>query len=254
MSTPSPDIELVRALASSRENYEAFRPFVKEYATLPEVMPIVEDLGSGWLGPTESTGASPWERALANEPVVGTSLRDGADIVLFSGDKLLGGPQAGLILGRRDLLDRVRKHPLMRALRVDKVTYALLESTLALWAEAPSRELVPVYRMLTMPLEEIDRRAKALASRLSRTSGLQSGVIDGESAPGGGSAPGQTIPTRLVTLSAASRTPSALLDQLRTLEPPIIARIVNDHVVLDLRTVLPDDEEPLALALSKLDL
>ena len=205
-------------------------------------IPLVEDLGSGWLGFS----------ALADEPAIGTSLHADVDVVLFSGDKLLGGPQAGIILGRRALLDRLRGHPLMRALRVDKVTYALLEATLALWSESPSRELVPVYRMLTMPLGEIDRRAQDLVARFSGTTGIQTRVIDGESAPGGGSAPGQTLATRLVTLSVKGHTPSALLDRLRELDPPVIARVLNDEVVLDLRTVLPGDEEPLANALATL--
>ena len=209
-------------------------------------IPLVEDLGSGWLGDVEAGDALP------TEPEIGASLREGADLVMFSGDKLLGGPQAGIICGRRDLLDTLRRHPLMRALRVDKVTYALLEATLALWAERPSRSDVPVYRMLTMPISEINRRARTLAERLAKTPGLKTAVIDGESAPGGGSAPGQTLPTRLMTLSSAGTSSSALLDRLRTLDPPIIARIVNDQVVLDLRTVLPDDEERLARALESL--
>jgi L-seryl-tRNA(Ser) seleniumtransferase len=140
----------------------------------------------------------------------------------------------------------------MRALRVDKVTYALLEATLALWTETPSRQLVPVYRMLTLPIEEIDRRAQALAQRLSQAPGLRATVIDGESAPGGGSAPGRTLPTRLVTLAVSDQAPSALLERLRSLDPPVIARIVNDTVVLDLRTVLPDDEDALERALLSL--
>lgn len=227
-----------------------------ERPALPELVavgrqfkiPVVEDLGSGWLGPTDPASPSPIE----NEPSIGGSLGGGADVVLFSGDKLLGGPQAGIILGKRELLDRLRKHPLMRALRVDKVTYALLEATLALWSESPSRQLVPVYRMLTMPVAEIDRRARAMVARLSANSRIRSEVIDGESAPGGGSAPGQVLPTRLVTLSVANQTASALLDRLRTLDPPVIARIVNDHVVLDLRTVLADDEEALLRGLLSL--
>jgi len=224
------------------------RPALGELAAIARQLnvPLVEDLGSGWLGTTEASGAGD---ALTDEPTIGASLKAGADIVLFSGDKLLGGPQAGLILGRRDLVDRLRAHPLMRALRVDKVTYALLEATLALWAESPSRQHVPVYRMLTMSVAEIDRRARALADRLAPTRGISATVIDGESAPGGGSAPGRTLPTRLLTLAVSGETPSGLLERLRALDPPIIARIVNDAVVLDLRTVLPDDEEPLARAL-----
>ena len=209
-------------------------------------VPVVEDLGSGWIGDADAGDA------LREEPAIGTSLRDGADVVLFSGDKLLGGPQAGLVIGRRDLIDRLRAHPLMRALRVDKVTYALLEATLALWTESPSRQLVPVYRMLTMPIDEIDRRAQALAHRLSQAPGIRATVIDGESVPGGGSAPGHTLATRLVTLAVGDLAPSALLERLRSLDPPVIGRIVNDAVVLDLRTVLPDDEEPLVHALLSL--
>jgi L-seryl-tRNA(Ser) seleniumtransferase len=140
----------------------------------------------------------------------------------------------------------------MRALRVDKVTYALLEATLALWAETPSRTNVPVYRMLTMGADEIGRRAQALADRLAPARRLRTSVIDGESAPGGGSAPGQTLPTRLMALEMSGMSSGALLDHLRALDPPVIARIVNDTVVLDLRTVLPADEEPLALALLSL--
>ena len=224
------------------------RPTLAELGALARQfkVPLIEDLGSGWIGAPEA-GA-----VLAGEPEIGASLQNGADAVLFSGDKLLGGPQAGLVLGRRDLIDRLKAHPLMRALRVDKVTYALLEATLALWADTPSRTQVPIYRMLTMTVDEIGRRAQALADQLSRTPGVRAGVIDGESAPGGGSAPGQTLPTKLVTIDVDGETPSALLDRLRTLDPPIIARIMNDQVVLDLRTVLTEDEAPLVGALAVL--
>ena len=224
------------------------RPALADLAAIAQQfsIPLIEDLGSGWIGAPEA-GVS-----ITDEPEIGASLRGGADAVLFSGDKLLGGPQAGLVLGRRDLIDRLKAHPLMRALRVDKVTYALLEATLALWAETPSRTNVPVYRMLTMGADEVGRRAQALADRLAPARRLRTSVIDGESAPGGGSAPGQTLPTRLMALELSGASPGALLDRLRGLDPPVIARIVNDTVVLDLRTVLPDDEEPLALALLSL--
>jgi L-seryl-tRNA(Ser) seleniumtransferase len=224
------------------------RPSLEELTSLARTfkVPLVEDLGSGWIGDAEAGDA------LATEPEIGTSLRGGADLVMFSGDKLLGGPQAGIICGRRDLVDRLRTHPLMRALRVDKVTYALLEATLALWAERPARPQIPLYRMLTMAVGEIDRRSRALADRLSKVRGLRAVVIDGESAPGGGSAPGETLPTRLVTVTLDGMSASALLDRLRALDPPVIGRIVSDTVVLDLRTVLPDDEEPLARALETL--
>ena len=224
------------------------RPALNELSAVARQfkVPLVEDLGSGWLGAPDAG------TVLAGEPAIADSLRNGADAVLFSGDKLLGGPQAGLVLGRRDLIDRLKSHPLMRALRVDKVTYALLEATLALWSDAPSRANIPLFRMLTMTLDEIGRRAQALSDQLSRVPGIRTTVIDGESAPGGGSAPGQTLPTRLITLEVEKETPTALLDRLRTLDPPVIARIVNDTVALDLRTVLPDDEAPLLNALLSL--
>ncbi len=122
------------------------RPALDELADLAHRfnLPLFEDLGSGWLGHSEAIDA------LRDEPTVAASLRAGADLVAFSGDKLLGGPQAGIVVGRRELIDRVRRHPLMRAVRADKLTYAALEATLALWAETPSRGRIPVVRMLTM--------------------------------------------------------------------------------------------------------
>ncbi len=152
-------------------------------------VPLAEDLGSGNLDP-EST----WE------PTVQASLAAGVDIVCVSGDKMLGGPQAGLVLGRAALVDRVRKHPLMRALRVDKLTYAALEGTLVEHWAGRAHQTVPVLRMLHAPVEQLRVRAEALAGRLA-SQGWQASVIDGESAVGGGSAPGVTVPTALVRLS-----------------------------------------------------
>lgn len=225
------------------------RPPLRELVALARsfAIPLVEDLGSGWLGNVDAATS-----ALADEPGIRDSLSEGADLVLFSGDKLLGGPQAGLILGRRDLIDCLRVHPLMRAVRVDKLTYAVLEATLALWAEEPSRIQLPVYRMLTMTVEDIDRRARTMVDRLSASPEVRATVIDGESATGGGSAPGQTLPTRLVTLTVRNESADSLLGRLRQLEPPVIARIADDRVVLDLRTVQPDEDDPLAAALGRL--
>src|SRR4029077_11416081 len=138
--------------------------------------------------------------ALREEPIVSESIAAGADVVCFSGDKLLGGPQAGIIAGRRDAVDRIRRHPLMRALRVDKLTYAALEATLEEHAIGRGMDAVPVQRMLAMTLTEIGRRADALAAALT-TSGWTARVIDGVSTVGGGSAPGAEIPTRLVQLT-----------------------------------------------------
>ncbi len=138
------------------------RPDLPELAALAHrfKLPLFEDLGSGWLG-LEGVDVA----ALGDEASIRQSLAAGVDLVAVSGDKLLGGPQAGLVVGRRDLIDRVRTHPLMRAVRVDKLTYAALEATLALWAQAPARSRIPTYRMLTMTVDEIERRARAVVAR-----------------------------------------------------------------------------------------
>jgi L-seryl-tRNA(Ser) seleniumtransferase len=197
-------------------------------------VPVVEDLGSGWLT------SLPIE-ALAGEPSVRDSIATGVDAVMFSGDKLLGGPQAGIIAGSRVTVDPIKRHPLMRALRVDKLTYAALEATLQAYA-AERWDEVPVLRMLRLTAAEIGRRAERLAAGL-RDAGLRATVIDGNSTVGGGSAPGSEIPTKLVALEMPA---PATLARLRALDTPVIARIENDRVVLDLRTVAPSDDERLA--------
>ena len=202
-------------------------------------VPVFEDLGSGWLGLDDV--ATP--AALTDEPSVRASVAAGADLVAFSGDKLLGGPQAGIVVGRREFVDRVRRHPLMRALRADKVTYALLESTLGLWAQPARRAGIPLYRMLTMTVDEIDARAQAVCARLDAIAGVRARVIDGASTTGGGSAPESRLPTRLVAVSVEGLTASALEARLRAASPPLIARIADGEVVLDLRTVAAHDDE-----------
>lgn len=217
-------------------------------------VPVFEDLGSGWLGVPHAT---PWPDALRDEPSVRDSLAAGADLVAFSGDKLLGGPQCGLIVGRSDMVDKVRRHPLMRAVRADKQTYAALEATLSLWLREPSREEIPLVRMLLTPLADLDRRAHALAAKIKISSEAISGqiaseliteVIDGHSTIGGGSAPQSTIPTRLVAIRHRSRSATQLEAALRAGTPPVIARIQDDAVLLDLRTVDPSEDEVLAAA------
>jgi L-seryl-tRNA(Ser) seleniumtransferase len=197
-------------------------------------VPVVEDLGSGALLPLA-----------AGEPLVGDSVAAGAAVVCFSGDKLLGGPQAGILVGRRDLIDRIRTHPLMRALRVDKLTYAALEATLVEYLAGRAVATVPVARMLSMTAAEIEPRARALAERL-RAAGWQADVVDGMSAVGGGSAPGVELPTKLVALSRAGQSADALEATLRSGNPPVIARIERDRVVLDLRTVAAEDDRLIA--------
>ena len=201
-------------------------------------VPVVEDLGSGNLDPD-----SPWE------PTVQASIAAGVDLVAVSGDKMLGGPQAGIIVGRQAFVDRLRAHPLMRALRVDKLTYAALEGTLLEHRAGRAHETVPVLRMLHAPLAAVAARAQSLADRLAGT-GWSAAVVDGVSAIGGGSAPGVTVPTALVRLERAGWNADRVEAWLRTLDPPVIARIQDDAVVLDLRTVAPGDDGRLAGLLS----
>lgn len=199
---------------------------------------VVEDLGSGNVD-----AASPWE------PTVQASIAAGVDLVAVSGDKMLGGPQAGIILGKKTLVDRLRAHPLMRALRVDKLTYAALEGTLLEHRAGRAHETVPVLRMLHTPKAAVTARADALGEAL-RARGWQARVIDGESAIGGGSAPGVTVATSLVQLAWPGWSADRLEAWLRARPTPIIARIQDGSVVFDLRTVEPVDDAKLAAALT----
>ena len=201
-------------------------------------VPVAEDLGSGWLGWQDRDEVPD---PLRDEPIVSDSIEQGADVVCFSGDKLLGGPQAGIIAGKREPLQRIRRHPLMRALRVDKLTYAALEATLEEHAIGHA-DAVPVIRMLGLTAEEIGDRAEPLARAL-RDAGWNATVIDGSSTVGGGSAPGSALPTRLVRLERDGFSAETIEQRLRALDPPVIARIQDDRVVLDLRTVLARQDE-----------
>jgi L-seryl-tRNA(Ser) seleniumtransferase len=222
------------------------RPTTADLAALARqfAVPLFEDLGSGWLG--AAAGTPP---ALAGEPTVRATLAAGADLVSFSGDKLLGGPQAGIVVGRADLVDRVRRHPLMRALRADKLTYGALEATLDLWTRRPAHTAIPVYRMLTLPIDALDRRAAAILSRLRDVAGLTCRVVDGFSTIGGGAAPGSAIATRLLALDATGLSAAALEARLRAGHPPVIARIEHDTVLLDLRTIGEEEDGDLVKVL-----
>ena len=214
-------------------------------------IPVAEDLGSGYL--RSQTGVRPSSDPLEGvEPSVADTVAAGVDICCFSGDKLLGGPQAGIIVGRAALLDRVRQHPLMRALRVDKMTYAALEATLAEYAAGRAAATVPVRRMLTMSPDEIRSRAETLASAIGGITGWRAALQAGVSAVGGGSAPGIELPTWLVAIAKEGLTPDALEERLRRLTPPVIARIERDRVLLDLRTVLSDQDAQLSGLLQRL--
>jgi L-seryl-tRNA(Ser) seleniumtransferase len=202
-------------------------------------IPLAEDLGSGHLG---DAGQHP---LAGREPSVAASIEAGVDVCCFSGDKLLGGPQAGIIVGRATPIERLRRYPLMRALRVDKMTYAALEATLVEYAAGRAAMTVPVQRMLTMAPDEIRARAQALSAKIGAFGGWRAEVAPGMSAVGGGSAPGVDLPTWLIAIERDGLSPDALEEQLRRLTPPVIARIERDRVLLDLRTVFPTEDQQL---------
>jgi L-seryl-tRNA(Ser) seleniumtransferase len=187
---------------------------------------------------------------LPYEPTPTDSLRAGADIVTMSGDKLLGGPQAGIILGRRDLIDRMRRNPLCRAFRVGRMTLAALEATLALYLDPDTaRREIPVLRMLTLTEDEISERAETFASAL-RHRGIAVDTTRGDSAVGGGAFPAASLPTCLVRIAVPA--PERLDRELRAAEPPVVARVAEDRLVIDLRTVQPGEEDALLQTLLNL--
>jgi L-seryl-tRNA(Ser) seleniumtransferase len=217
------------------EGFTERPPLADLVATAREAqIPLVEDLGSGSL-----------VDFVAAEPSVQSSVDAGVDLVCFSGDKLLGGPQAGIVVGRKSLVQRLQKHPLMRALRVDKLTLAALEGTLVEYVAGRAPATIPVLRMIQHNAQAIEGRAQALAAQLHRA-GWKVVIASGSSAIGGGSAPGVDLPTILVAVEAPGLSADQLEQRLRLQDPPIVARIEHDRVVLDLRTVL--DEQDLALA------
>jgi L-seryl-tRNA(Ser) seleniumtransferase len=237
-SAVSPQTALFLRVHPSNFRIEGFteRPSLADLVAGAKAMhvPVIEDLGSGCL-----------IRGLEDEPTVQASIEAGVDLVCFSGDKMLGGPQAGIIAGAKALVDRLRAHPLMRALRADKLTYAILEATLAEYLAGRSAATVPVQRMLHTGAEEIEARARLLGDRLA-AGGWTVALVSGSSAVGGGSAPGLGLPTVLLAIERHGQSAAATEAWLRTLDPPIVARIENDRVVLDLRTVLPAQDETLA--------
>lgn len=198
-------------------------------------IPVVNDLGSGTLLDTSQFG-------LAAEPTVQESVSVGAAVTTFSGDKLLGGPQAGIIVGHAELLDRIRRYPLTRALRVDKTTLAALQATLLHYLREEAVEHVPVWRMIAASSEGVSRRAEGWVHHL-QSKGMPATLIDGRSPIGGGALPGQTLPTSLVSLEVEGV--DRLAAHLRSLEPPVIGRIENDRFLLDPRTVLVEQDSAL---------
>ena len=232
-----------------RSNFE-ITGFTEQAATTDLVqlarersIPFMEDLGSGALLDLQNFGIS-------GEPSVLDSLRAGVDIVTYSGDKLLGGPQAGLISGRADLIARMRANSLFRALRVDKLTYAALEATLLAYLKG-DHDTIPTLHMMRLTKEEIGKRAEALVAQ-ARSAKLDIEVKDGESVIGGGAAPSSVLPTRLLRLSCVGLSADELAARLRASDPPIIARVEQGRVLLDLRTVFSDQDEMIAAALDRI--
>lgn len=194
-------------------------------------IPVVDDLGSGSLIDTAEFG-------LGHEPMVQESLGAGVDLVCFSGDKLLGGPQAGIILGKLELINKLKKHPLARAIRADKLCLAALSATMLHYLKSEALTEIPVWRMISQPLDRIRSRAERWIEFLG-----QGDLVEGKSTVGGGSLPGETLPTWLVALSVNHL--NKILSSLRQAHPPIIARLEEDRLVLDPRTVLVNQEEQL---------
>src|SRR5579859_1390950 len=204
-------------------------------------IPVMEDLGGGAMVQLRSMGM--------NESGVMDSLRAGVDLVTYSGDKMLGGPQAGLLSGREALIQRVRSNPLFRALRVDKLTYAALEATLMEYIRQ-NHHAVPFLRMLRMPAEEVRLRALAVQERVSSAKHLKTEIVGGESLVGGGSAPTSTLPSFLLAVTADSLSADELAARLRRGAPPIITRVEEGRVLLDFRTVFaPSEDEAITRAL-----
>jgi L-seryl-tRNA(Ser) seleniumtransferase len=199
-------------------------------------LPVFDDLGSGCFLDTTKYGLDP-------EPMVQQSIALGAGLVLFSGDKLMGGPQAGIIAGKKQFIDRLEKHPLARAVRIDKIRLAGLLTTLIHYLKGEAIAKVPVWRMIAAPREEIDRRARLWAATL----GSLSRIVDGDSMIGGGSLPGSTLPTKLVAIGGEGRKnqtiAQTLSQRLRQGELPVIGRISDNVLLLDPRSVLPEEDE-----------
>ena len=205
-------------------------------------LPVIHDLGSGLMVSLEEYG-------LTGEPTAKMALESGASLVLMSGDKLLGGPQAGIILGSADLIARLRKNPFARAMRVDKLTLSALEATLRLYLE-PDKALneIPVLSMLTAPVREITARAETIAAKL-RAAGIDAKVAESSASVGGGAFPTAAIPSRAIVLSRDNR---ELEERLRLGEPAVIGRVSGGELLLDLRSVLPHEDELLAETIIRL--
>jgi L-seryl-tRNA(Ser) seleniumtransferase len=234
-----------------RSNFEITgfteQPTLEELSALArrKEIPLMEDLGSGDIFDLREVGVH-------GEPTIAASLRAGVDIVTFSGDKLLGGPQAGLITGNRELVAKVRKNPLFRALRVDKMFYAALEAALLAYLRE-DYDAIPALRMMRLTEEQIGERAEHMMRRLRISSPrLSVEVVKTQSVIGGGSAPGATLASRAVAVSSAELSADEIARRLRARETAIVARVEDGRVLLDLRTVEPEQDEVVVRAVEKL--
>ena len=222
-----------------RSNFEITgftdRPQLDELVSLSRRrnIPLVEDLGSGSLFDLRSVDVN-------GEPTVFDSLYAGVDVVTYSGDKLLGGPQAGILTGRADVVAKMRANSLFRALRVDKLTYAALEATLLAYVKH-DLDSIPVLCMMRLSKDAIAARAEEIAKKI-RSPKIAADLIDGESVIGGGAAPSAVLPTCLLAITSSSLTTDKLAEKLRESEPPIVSRVQEDRVLLDLRTVFPEQD------------
>ena len=221
------------------------QPSLEELVSLSRKrgIPLMEDLGSGALFDLRSVG-------IGGEPGVIDSLHAGVDVITYSGDKLLGGPQAGILSGRPHLIARMRSNSLFRALRVDKLTYAAIEATLLAYVKR-DHDTIPALRLMRLSKEEIGARAEAVTQKV-RLPRLSLEVIDGESVIGGGAAPSAVLPTRLLAVTCEGSSADELAARLRASDPPIIARVEESRVLLDLRTVFAEQDESIAVALNRL--
>ena len=211
-------------------------------------LPVIHDVGSGALVDLAGYGC-------VDEPVVADSIRAGADLVLFSGDKLLGGPQCGIIVGRKEWVDKIAKHPLMRALRVDKMTLAALAATLRLYRNSDElADRVPLMRMLASSVDELNSRADKLVEAIQDCSAVtNASVVDDVAYLGGGSVPGKQLPTRCVCIEPAGHSPDDFARHLRTGRTPVMGRVKDNRILLDMRSILPEQDRDLAEAITEIE-
>ena len=208
-------------------------------------IPVLHDVGSGSLLLTENY-------ALAHEPTPQESVAAGVGLTFFSGDKLLGGPQAGIVVGTRDLITRLERHPLARAFRIDKMSLASLIATLVHYLRGEAEREIPIWRMISTPVQLLEERAVSWQEVVEKIPGVRARVDDSRSAIGGGSLPGETLPTRVLSLDCSTVDGGAqqVMERLRKADPPVIARIEDDRVLLDPRTVSTRSDEQLLRALT----